>query len=141
MTAISNTKLTNVSSTGSNSPLLYLLVGTGIGAALGLLFAPKAGSELRSNISDITQRGYDKTTELANRVKDQSSELLQSAKEKAGNILEMTRSQVSDLSDKAADTVNGVSEELAAGVQQLEEKFGEHQTNSSRTGRRPSSIV
>ncbi len=141
MTANYSTDQINASSGGSTSSLVYLLVGTGIGAALGLLFAPKSGSELRGSISDITQRGYGKTTELAGRVKEQSANMLQTAKDKAGDLFEMASSLGTDLTNKAEDTANGVSKELATGVQQLEEKFGEHQTNSSRTGRRSSSIV
>lgn len=141
MTAISNTDQSNASSAGGRSGLHYLLVGSGIGAALALLFAPKSGTAFRSDISDITHRGYDKTAEIASLVREQSVNLFQTAKEKAGVVIDMTRSQVSDLSNKAGETASGVSNELAAGVERLEEKFGEHQTNSSRTGRRSSSIV
>ena len=37
---------------GGGSFVMGLLTGTVLGAGLGMLFAPKAGSELRSQISD-----------------------------------------------------------------------------------------
>jgi gas vesicle protein len=39
--------------------LIYLLLGAGVGAILALLFAPKSGKELRSEIADVTRRGLD----------------------------------------------------------------------------------
>ena len=41
--------------------LTYLLIGGGIGAILALLFAPKAGSELRGDIADVTRKGIDQS--------------------------------------------------------------------------------
>ena len=36
--------------------LVYFLIGAGIGAVTALLFAPKAGAELRADIADRTRR-------------------------------------------------------------------------------------
>lgn len=41
--------------------LSYSLNGGGIGVILALLFAPKAGDELRSDIADATRKGMNKT--------------------------------------------------------------------------------
>ena len=133
MSAITNTNRSN--------GLLYLLVGSGIGAAVALLFAPKSGTELRSDISDMTHRGYDQATELASRVKDQSVDLLQTAKTKANDLLDLTRSQFSSVTEKAENALGGISPELAEGVDRLQEKFGSHQQNTPRSGRRSSNIV
>src|SRR5262245_60462120 len=35
----------------TNERFLYLVAGTGIGAIIGILFAPKAGHELRDNLA------------------------------------------------------------------------------------------
>lgn len=71
------------SSTGDK--LTYLLVGGGIGALVALLFAPKAGQELRGDIADVTRKGYDKTLETAQQFKEQSGTYYQQIKGQAGD--------------------------------------------------------
>ena len=44
---------------GGGDKLVYFLVGAGIGAITALLFAPKSGSELRSDLADATRKGLD----------------------------------------------------------------------------------
>jgi gas vesicle protein len=57
--------------------LLFVLLGAGCGAAAALLFAPRAGEELRNDIADSTRKGIDKSREAARRLgsKDKSVEL------------------------------------------------------------------
>ena len=43
----------------TSEKLLYVVAGTGIGAALGILLAPRSGRELRNSISTQAQRGVD----------------------------------------------------------------------------------
>ena len=57
---------------GGGSFIMGLLTGTVLGAGLGMLFAPKAGSELRSQISEqagnlanTASEGYRKATDAA----------------------------------------------------------------------------
>ncbi len=66
--------------------LSYLIIGGGIGAVLALLFAPKAGNELRGDIADATRKGIEKSKETAALVG-----------EKAGDYYEATREQVSSI--------------------------------------------
>src|SRR5947207_5206072 len=49
-------------SMGTGQKVLYLVAGTGIGAALGILFAPSSGEELRNTLSTQTHRGIDLVT-------------------------------------------------------------------------------
>jgi gas vesicle protein len=44
-----------------------LLVGTALGAAVALLFAPKAGSELRGQLADATSRIRQRAGQAYNR--------------------------------------------------------------------------
>jgi len=44
-----------------------LLVGTALGAAVALLFAPKAGSELRGQLADATSRIRQRAGQVYNR--------------------------------------------------------------------------
>ena len=63
-----------------------LLTGTVLGAGLGMLFAPKAGSELRGQISDgantvgrTASEGYRKAATAANTVVEKSREFADTA--------------------------------------------------------------
>src|SRR5574341_217768 len=68
--------------------LTYFLVGAGIGAVLALLFAPKSGEELRSDIADATRKGIDKSREAAQQLGAKAGELYDSAREHAGEYYE-----------------------------------------------------
>lgn len=122
--------------TSATAKLTYLLIGGGIGAVLGLLFAPKAGEELRGDIADATRKGLDKSKEAAALVgekagdyyevtRDKAGEIYQTAQEKAGDLYQTAQSKAvdladraSELSDKAKDAVSGsnpLSAAIAAG--------------------------
>jgi gas vesicle protein len=66
---------------GGGSFLMGLLAGTVLGAGLGMLFAPKAGSELRSQLADQTGRlrevadqSYQQATEKVSQMVDRGRE-------------------------------------------------------------------
>jgi len=50
----------------ASEKFLYLIAGTGIGAAFGILFAPKSGQETRNTIATQAQRGVDLISEKVN---------------------------------------------------------------------------
>ena len=111
----SNTSQENYSS-GRNSGgnLTYLLAGCGIGATLALLFAPKSGRELRSDISDISRKGYDETLVLAQELKDRSAELYQSMREGADRVYDLAATKLhlaertmEDAANTALEPANG----------------------------------
>jgi gas vesicle protein len=81
---------------GGASFVMGLLTGTVLGAGLGVLFAPKAGWELRSRLAD--QAG-----DLGN----QASEGYRRATESAGEWVDRGR----DIYDKAKDAVSRGAEE------------------------------
>jgi hypothetical protein len=72
---------------GGGSFLMGLLAGTVLGAGLGMLFAPKAGTELRNQLSE--QTGRLKTT--ANDAYAQASEKVSQMSEKVGQMVDRGR--------------------------------------------------
>src|SRR3979411_2051943 len=64
---------------GGGSFVMGLLTGTVLGAGLGMLFAPKAGAELRNQISE--QDGVRKGTENAGEWADRGRDIYGKAKE------------------------------------------------------------
>lgn len=97
---------------GMGSSLTYLLVGGGIGAALALLFAPKPGVELRGDIANAAQKGYDNSLDMAQKLMDQSRDLYGNLKAKADDI---TGGAASRLEDTVLHKVSDLSSALPNG--------------------------
>jgi gas vesicle protein len=73
---------------GGGSFLMGLLAGTVLGAGLGMLFAPKAGSELRSQLSEQTG----KLRSTANDAYSQASEKVSQMVDRGREAYERARS-------------------------------------------------
>jgi gas vesicle protein len=52
--------------------ILWFLAGLGIGAALGILYAPKTGEETRQQILDAAEQGRDVVKERARQAREQA---------------------------------------------------------------------
>lgn len=74
--------------------LTYLLIGGGIGAILALLFAPKAGDELRSDIADATRKGIEKTGEIASQLSETAQTVYSDTKTKAGEVYDSAKQKI-----------------------------------------------
>lgn len=73
---------------GGGSFVMGLLTGTVLGAGLGMLFAPKAGSEMRnqiseqaSNIANTASEGYRRASETANDLANRGRDMYDKARE------------------------------------------------------------
>jgi gas vesicle protein len=80
--------------------VMGLLTGTVLGAGLGMLFAPKSGSELRNQLS-----------EQAGSIANTASEQYRRATEAAGEWAERGREASRDIYDKARDAVSRGADE------------------------------
>jgi gas vesicle protein len=69
------------------SPIGSFLIGVGIGAGLGLLFAPASGEETRGRIMDQAADLKDRVTQKATNIRDRASE-------KANDFAEQARETV-----------------------------------------------
>jgi len=58
----------------SSSGILWFLAGLGIGAAVGVLYAPKPGRETRESILNAAEEGRDVMQERARKYKDQAQQ-------------------------------------------------------------------
>ena len=102
---------------GGGSFVMGLLTGTVLGAGLGMLFAPKSGSELRNQLS-----------EQAGSLANTASEGVRRAQETAGQWAERGREVI----DKAKDAVSRGSDEAQRYVR--EATSGSQPATSSPTG-------
>ena len=82
---------------GGGSFLMGLLAGTVLGAGLGMLFAPKAGSELRSQLGtqlsdqtgrlrEVADQGYHQASEKVSQIVDRGREAYDRARSSVGNM-------------------------------------------------------
>jgi len=65
------------------SKVSFFLVGVGIGALLGVLFAPKSGEETREYLSKRADEGRDYAQKKARELRERADELIERGKDVA----------------------------------------------------------
>ena len=65
------------------SKVSYFLAGLGIGALVGILFAPKSGEETREFLSNKADEGRDYAQKKARELRERAEDLLERGKEVA----------------------------------------------------------
>ena len=73
------------------SKLGYFLVGAGLGATVALLFAPKAGRELRGDIVNTTYKGIDYADEGAKEIGHRVANVYKAGVEKVTDFIEESK--------------------------------------------------
>jgi gas vesicle protein len=74
-----------------------LLAGTALGMGLGMLFAPKAGSELRHQLSDQAGALANQAQESARKATEQAGRWARKRKAESDEFVERGKEAVSDL--------------------------------------------
>lgn len=113
-------------SSSMSANLTYLIIGGTIGAAVALLFAPKAGRELRSDIADVTRRGVDRTRETASQIGT-----------KAGEYYETASSRAGELAGAARDAATRRGEHLSAAIEAGRRAYQEEKRRTESTMLQP----
>jgi gas vesicle protein len=76
---------------GGGSFLMGLLAGTVLGAGLGMLFAPKAGAEVRRQLSEQATRLRSTATDTVQQASEKLTQASQTASEKVSQIVDRGR--------------------------------------------------
>src|SRR4030095_3463082 len=92
----------NEGGSGGGSFVMGLLTGTVLGAGLGMVFAPKAGSELRNQVSEQAGNLANKASAGYRRASEAANDSYRRASETAGELADRGR----EMYDKARDAVN-----------------------------------
>ena len=87
---------------GGGSFLMGLLAGTVLGAGLGMLFAPKAGSEVRKQLSEQATRLRSTASDTINQASEKFNQASAQASEKIGQASD----KVSQMVDRGRDVVD-----------------------------------
>jgi gas vesicle protein len=99
---------------GGASFLMGLLAGTVLGAGLGMLFAPKAGSELRNQITDQAGRlqrsatdAYSQASQTVNKAIDRGKDAYEKAREAVSRGSEDARRYAGSISTPGSGETPG----------------------------------
>jgi gas vesicle protein len=111
--------------------VMGLLTGTVLGAGLGLLFAPKAGSELRGQISEQASHGYRKATEAANEWAERGKEAYGKATDAANQWAERGKDAYSKARDAASKGVDEAQHYIRETADSISETTTQSTTGSS----------
>ena len=95
----------------------YLLLGGAIGAAVALLFAPKAGRELRGDIADVTRKGVDRTRETAGQLGTKAGEYYEVTRDRASELYSTATDKAGELADAARDVATRKGEQFSAAIE------------------------
>lgn len=118
----------------SGDKLVYFLIGAGMGALAALLFAPKAGSELRADIADATRRGVDQARDQARQVGERATEYYQASTEYAADLAERSKDAITDVTERGKDLINRQKASVAAAIEAGKQGYREAKMNDAAKG-------
>lgn len=84
----------------SGSRFSYFLVGLGIGALVGILYAPKSGDETRDLLSRKADEGRDYAQKKARELRERAEDLIERSKE----IMSRQKDAISSAVDAGKET-------------------------------------
>ncbi|MCM3783150.1 YtxH domain-containing protein [Neobacillus mesonae] len=94
----------------TNKSLLWgTLIGTIAGSITALLFAPKSGAELRSDIAENAKLVSEKGQDFAEKVSGQSSKIASKVKQSTEGIIQEIRTNFKDNSECGIAKVSSIS--------------------------------
>jgi gas vesicle protein len=80
---------------GAGTAVAFLLIGLGVGAALGLLLAPKTGRQLRKDL----RRSYDDALDTVSDWTDEARGKIKDAVDKGADLADELRSKAEPIGD------------------------------------------
>jgi gas vesicle protein len=101
---------------GGGSFLMGLLAGTVLGAGLGMLFAPKSGSELRSQLGSTLADGTGRLRDVADQTYSQASDKVSQMMDRGREAYDRARSGVGSMASGTSGTTGSAGGSQTAGT-------------------------
>jgi gas vesicle protein len=119
------------------SGLGWFLAGLGIGALVGVLYAPKSGRETREDIANSAADAQRRAAELmeqgrqrANEYADQGRQLVEQGRQKAADLVEQGRQQAQQYTDKGREYYEKGRSQWSQYVEKGKSMAGEQQAKA-----------
>jgi gas vesicle protein len=110
----------------------WFLAGLGVGALVGVLYAPKSGKDTRDDLLSASLEAKDKAAALAQQGREKAADLAAQGKQQANEYVdrgreyyEKGRSQWSDYVEKGKDALSDQQEKLTAAVDAGKETYAD----------------
>ena len=107
--------------------ITFFLLGGAIGAVAALLFAPKSGRELRSDIADATRKGVDQAREKA-------GEYYEAGRGRATELYSTAANRATELATTAREAATRRGESLSAAIEAGKRAYAEEKRRTEASG-------
>ena len=123
----------------------WFLAGLGIGALVGVLYAPKAGKETREDLAAAALEARDRANQLYNQGIEQAGQYVQQGKQVAGQYADKGkeyydkgRTQWTQYVDKGKDLLQTQADAVTAAVDAGKEAYAAKTSESTTEASQPS---
>ena len=111
-------------SDNSNSQgIAWFLAGLGVGALVGILYAPKSGRETREDIVQGARDGSEYVRTKSRQTAQQVNELVNKGKEQVGDYVDRGRAQWEEFVERGKSLVNDQTTRVSAAVEAGKEAY------------------
>jgi gas vesicle protein len=118
----------------------WFLAGLGIGALVGVLYAPKPGKETRDELvagameaRDKAQQMYGQTAETVNQYVEQGKQAAGQYVDKGKELLDKGKTQWTEYVDKGKDLVQGQADKVASAVDAGKQAYAQASSGSNNS--------
>ena len=101
----------------------WFLAGLGIGAVIGVLYAPKAGKETREDLLNGAREAKEKAAEYVEQGRQKAAELVEEGKRQARESIDKGRTQWTQYVEKGKNLINEQQAKVEAAVEAGKEAY------------------